>query len=474
MTTNHAAGKQSSRRWWMLSATLLVVSSVALIYGVFHPAVEVRVSIGNLADQFLKLLRFGSAPTHSHSILSAICSLIASGGLNVVWAILLAFFSLGIPLAKHLCVLSNLTTARAASQNAQKILSAAWAITFLDVVVLSLLLVSAMHVPIPFIKIKIEPTMAVASFALSVVLSNILLHDLKHTCEATLSFIQAAWRRFGHSIRWIFIPLATCALAVFGLFLLFRGDTLSQLRDRNVQLNLVAGALEVDLRNSSPTEDCLFLVSRLDNVQKLHCHREMSYEDVKRLLDAHGKTLTHLDLRGNRNVGLSTVILIRTCRNLIDLELSDTNITDRCFLQIAALQHLSTLSVAGCEITDVALGYLRRHNCIRTLRLGNTRISGIGLSDLSTIDTLTHVSVAKCKCLKDEAWFYLGQLRHLESLDICETPAFSGNKLVYLPGALKKIMMSRNDLNPAAIVSVATFGEALGLLDENGDKIAIN
>lgn len=107
------------------------------------------------------------------------------------------------------------------------------------------------------------------------------------------------------------------------------------------------------------------------------------------------KRLTHLNLKGNRDLSDKSIIPI--CKSLTELQnlhLANTGITDDAMLTIASLRHLKTLMLGHTAISDVGIGHLRS-NSLERVSLIYTNVTVDGVSRLTGLKGMKCIWVPK-------------------------------------------------------------------------------
>jgi len=124
-----------------------------------------------------------------------------------------------------------------------------------------------------------------------------------------------------------------------------------------------------------------------------------------------------------RSVDLSSLAILRAseltklrfCGGLVDLNLTDTPISDRELKTVARLTGLQRLSLNGTRITDKGLANLKPLAALELLDLSRTRVSGKGFDSLVGLNSLRELRLNDCR-LSDRTIAPLGQLDSLETL----------------------------------------------------------
>ena len=140
--------------------------------------------------------------------------------------------------------------------------------------------------------------------------------------------------------------------------------------------------------------------------------------------------LRELALGGNKITALGLSIL-QLLPELKTLSLSgrqmrnsgfwDVAVTDLDVDEVAKLEPLEHLDLAGLKLTDLGVRKLASLRQLRSLDLSRTSVTGRGIAELAKLPYLTKLSLSGAENVGDEAAARLSELASLEVLDLSET-----------------------------------------------------
>lgn len=137
---------------------------------------------------------------------------------------------------------------------------------------------------------------------------------------------------------------------------------------------------------------------------------------------SHLKHLSILDVsftNAINDIGLKFIGRMQSLDHLI-LESFDRFSTD-ALRHLVQLQHLKTLDLFGCKITDKVCSMISNMKSLKKLDVGWGVMSGAGVRELSKLSKLRHLSLAHCHHLRDDSLSFLLGMKHLSSLNISDS-----------------------------------------------------
>jgi Leucine-rich repeat (LRR) protein len=111
-----------------------------------------------------------------------------------------------------------------------------------------------------------------------------------------------------------------------------------------------------------------------------------------------GKPIIRVDLSFKVITDLDLGSLINL-KQLQELYLINTKITDRGLTPLATCSHLRILDIAGTQVTDAVLPALTKLAELKTLGLSNTKITDAGILQLKALGKLRLLDLTSCKAV---------------------------------------------------------------------------
>ena len=105
------------------------------------------------------------------------------------------------------------------------------------------------------------------------------------------------------------------------------------------------------------------------------------------------KPVTKIDFRSCKKITKGCLLQLTLFKNLTELSLSGTNVTNVSLKEISKLKNLTTLDLDNTLVTDFGLKELKGFNDLTTLRIDSTRVSDTGLKEIANNDNLTILSL---------------------------------------------------------------------------------
>jgi len=106
--------------------------------------------------------------------------------------------------------------------------------------------------------------------------------------------------------------------------------------------------------------------------------------------------------------------------NLLVLDVSSTETSDRDLQFISILKNLKHLTLRGTQVTDAGLQHLAGLAGLEKLDLGGTRVTDAGLQHLAGLPRIKYLSLAGTQ-VTDAGLQYLAGLNNLQSLSLRNT-----------------------------------------------------
>jgi serine/threonine protein kinase/Leucine-rich repeat (LRR) protein len=141
--------------------------------------------------------------------------------------------------------------------------------------------------------------------------------------------------------------------------------------------------------------------------------------------------------------------------NLLDLNLSNTDVGDREMVLVARLDKLETLGLQQVPISDVGVQQLSGLGQLKSLNLTGSLITGSGFKSLGFSNSLTSLSIGVTR-VSDQTIGFVKQFPNLANLDISANTRLTDRSLEQLKSlkSLTKVDVSRTAASAAAISSL--------------------
>ncbi len=152
-------------------------------------------------------------------------------------------------------------------------------------------------------------------------------------------------------------------------------------------------------RNNTRPEGVFALNIPAPNTTKL---KKLQEEGLRIRRIAAGNHLLELDLSGNTDIKNETLRQLRKfSKQIIHLDLANTNVSDKVSRNIANLPHLTTLHLQGTPITDKTLKRIRKLKYLEYLNLYDTNVTDKGLAFLKELKSLKKLYLWQTKTTKE-------------------------------------------------------------------------
>ncbi|MCI0682906.1 MAG: sigma-70 family RNA polymerase sigma factor [Gemmataceae bacterium] len=179
-----------------------------------------------------------------------------------------------------------------------------------------------------------------------------------------------------------------------------------------------------------------------------------------------GKQVVYVGLKGTRAAD-EHIKLLRFFKELRELWLSETRLTDAGCADLAPLQNLQTLRLGATSVSDAGLKHLTNLRQLKDLAIGWTKITDAGLKDLSQLTELRELDLRQT-ALTDEGLKSLRPFRKLETLQIALTKITdAGLKELHGFDKLRVLNVQHNRLGDAAIKNLALISTLESVSLEN-------
>lgn len=148
--------------------------------------------------------------------------------------------------------------------------------------------------------------------------------------------------------------------------------------------------------------------------------RPMTYRDYSTLRELQAESrffsqIQHLDLKGIRIGTNQLEEIVRQCKNLKSLNLTNTRFTDFSCLRDLPLEHLT---LASADIADMSFATLPPFPRLQTLVLTNSKITDASMVQISQMPSLKHINLQLCRSFSDIGISHLQNLPFLQYLDL--------------------------------------------------------
>lgn len=178
-----------------------------------------------------------------------------------------------------------------------------------------------------------------------------------------------------------------------------------------------------------------------------------------------------VDLSSLDRLRASEISKLRYCDGLMELNLAETETSDRALSTIAKLGNLKRLSLAKTRVTDKGLSGLTQLASLESLDLSQTRITGRGFAALSKLEGLRELKLDDCR-LSDRTIAVLGDLTALETLTLRNAGQLGDQGLEALAPltSLTRLDLGGTKVTDAIGEQLATY-EKLATLDLSRTKV---
>lgn len=166
---------------------------------------------------------------------------------------------------------------------------------------------------------------------------------------------------------------------------------------------MMTGGVVIDLKDCSVDDDDLIYFEELPDVMSVNLSG------------------THISDEGLQHLAVGP-------KNLGELFLEQTDVTDAGFSQLKELSGLTLLSLSGTQITDEALAMLpTNHPKIRDLKLIDcSQITDAGMKSIAELRGLQNLFLANCTQITDEGLKHLDGKRGMKLIQLLNTGCTSG------------------------------------------------
>lgn len=147
------------------------------------------------------------------------------------------------------------------------------------------------------------------------------------------------------------------------------------------------------------------------------------------------------------SVNEKSVKLISQMSKIEKLDLDRSTVKDRWLEYLVRMPVLTNLSLEGCPLTDRAIPYILRMEKLNRLSIGDTEITDEGMEMLSAHRSLTTVLLNICRCVTNDGIKNLAKLKHLRSLEICNSVSLTGKCIPNLKEAKELYALNLDSLS---------------------------
>lgn len=144
----------------------------------------------------------------------------------------------------------------------------------------------------------------------------------------------------------------------------------------------------VHLQEWAPvTRDDILVLRRFKRLTSLTLRKTLVTDDAMSSLSSGFDCLYILNL-GDTRISDATLVHLRQCTNMWDLDVSGTRITDEGLKHLSSLKGLTVLRLRDTAVTDAGMAHLASHPQLAWLDLSNTRVTPQGLAVLKASRSL--------------------------------------------------------------------------------------
>ncbi len=171
--------------------------------------------------------------------------------------------------------------------------------------------------------------------------------------------------------------------------------------------------VKVWLSETDADDEDMRIVGRLKNLRELYLiGTQLTNDGTTQLIG-----LSKLETLDVYNTSIGDVGVTNLCNltSLVRLALGRTKISDAAITSLSSLPNLQELRLEGTEITDAAMPAVAKISGLRSLSLENTKITGAGIEILRGVKALEHLGLAGT-ALDDRAVKTLSGMTSLKTL----------------------------------------------------------
>lgn len=155
------------------------------------------------------------------------------------------------------------------------------------------------------------------------------------------------------------------------------------------------------------------------------------------------------------------------------LDLSRTEVTDRCMNDVATLLQLSDLKLSGTQVSDAGIARLAESTSLTSLSLKGTAVTDACCATLAALPNLKQLYLADT-AITDAGAMQLADAPSLTVLYLCRTRVSDRScaALAGLPGKVFNLNLSGTQVTDAGILDLASASESLCVLDVSNTAVS--
>ena len=170
---------------------------------------------------------------------------------------------------------------------------------------------------------------------------------------------------------------------------------------------------------------------------------ELSYlasEDPTPLLKINCDRITSIDARNLDNFDDKTLKTISQLKNVMELRLDTTDVTDQGLEMLKSMSKLVDLNVRKTLITSSGLAVFKEMRRLQRLAIGFNRLSDDSLVQLEPLANLEYLYVPACQ-LSDKAIDHIAKLKQLHTLELFDNKKITNRGIARIAAALPELEM---------------------------------
>jgi serine/threonine protein kinase len=212
------------------------------------------------------------------------------------------------------------------------------------------------------------------------------------------------------------------------------------------------------LNSMNITDAGIGYISHLPQLNRLCANKIEKLSNDALVFLGKTKTLTSLELEGDKKVTAAGIAHLRDLKHLHYLDLTETNMGSGCGSILKQFTKLSGLNLSGTAVDDETIACLAQLK-LYELNIAVTKISGRSTQILGGMKTLARLDLSYTRGLCDQDLKNLATLPNLDTLDLTGCRMITDSGLQYLSAikSLRTLNLSGARLTNAGLAQLATL-----------------
>jgi tRNA A-37 threonylcarbamoyl transferase component Bud32 len=170
------------------------------------------------------------------------------------------------------------------------------------------------------------------------------------------------------------------------------------------------------------------------------------------------KQVLNFNARDIHDVALKNLI---NDRNLRELYIAETKVTDEGMKILSNYQNLQQLDIQSTRVTSIGLKYLSKLQGLTALNLTGTFVDDQGMEYLNKMTTLRHLYLSRTQ-ITDNGLSKLTALKNLETVNLNLVPITDeGLKILHYWPSLKVLSLDQTHITDSGLAYVSKYGHSL-------------